>query len=190
VLTGSGRLGFLTTLTLAAALSVAGCSAGSSVKPQALPPLSASATPKPTSSPIPPPSTPKPTAKAAELAAATAVVRHYYAIANNLRHDMDSSALAALFTPECVCQAQVDAVRSSRAKGEHYIDQAHLNSVVTNSEGPDRADVLVDLTASRGGLVKADGTQVTHGRPRNHVKRLFLLQLAHAGWLIYEIENA
>lgn len=187
MLTGSGRLAGALTLALAAALSVTACGSSAPSTPKTLPALSAST---PVATPSPAASKPALSAKAAELAAATAVVRRYYEIANNLHRSMDADALAALFTSNCFCRAQVRAVRSAAAKGEHYIDQARLNSVVANTEGPTRADVLVDLNAARGGLVRADGSQVTSGRPQRHVKRVFRLHHVGNQWLITAIEMA
>lgn len=189
-MSGSGRLGCVMALVLLATLSATACGAGASSGPHSLPALSSAATPAATPPSSASPSTSAASGKAAELAAATAVVRRYYAIANNFRHDMDSRSLAALFTPRCVCQAQARAVRSAAAKHEHYTDHAHLNSLVFSSEGPGRADVLVDLDASRGGLVKADGTRVTYAAHQRHVKRVFRLERLRGSWLISGIELA
>jgi hypothetical protein len=126
----------------------------------------------------------------AELAAATAVVRHYYAIANALRRHMDAAALAALFTPACPCQAQARAVRRAAAKHEHYVDQATLNALRPSLQDRTHAYVLVDLNASRGGLVRSDGARITSVPAQRHVQRVFRLALINGHWRIYRIEAA
>jgi hypothetical protein len=186
-MTGSGRLGCALTLALGVALSLTGCGAAGSSTPQSLPPLAPAATQSVTP---PPPPSPTTSPKISELAAVKDVVRHYYAIANNLHLNMDSSALAALFTPACRCQAQVRAVRSAAAKGEHYIDQARINALRANDQGPRFAHVLADIDAARGGLETADGRRITSVAPRNHVRRAFSLERFRRGWLIYSINVA
>lgn len=128
--------------------------------------------------------------RAAERAAVIAVVRRYYAIANNLRRDMDASALAALFTPRCVCQQQVRAIRRAAAKHEHYVDQAHLNAITPLIDGPTEARILVDLSVSRGGLSTPSGRRVTSVPPAPDIHRLFQLRFTGGRWLIDEFEIA
>jgi hypothetical protein len=170
-------------------LSTAGCGSHTSASPHSLPPLSVpTTTVRPTSQPTASANPANVSPEAAELAAATAVVRRYYAIANNLRHDMNFRALEALFTSACYCQAQARSVREAAALHEHYIDQAHLNVLRPSSEGIGRAYVLVNFDAARGGLVKADGTTVTSIPPKRHVERVFRLEHFHRGWLITSIE--
>lgn len=142
------------------------------------------------STPPAPPAGPAATGRASERAAAAAVVRRYYAIANHMPHDMDYRALAALFTPGCFCRVQVRSVRTAAQRHEHYIGWATLNSLVTASEGPGLADVLVDLDVSRGGLVTSDGRAVSRLVPKRHLKRVFRLERAARGWLISAIEQA
>jgi hypothetical protein len=199
----------VTATAASAVLSVAGCQNPAPAGPGALPALSVlpvlSAPPSPATvqgspgtsrsnalgSPTGPPAS-RPSNKRAAVTAVTAVtsvVRRYYEIANHLRHDMDFRALAALFTANCFCRIQVRAVRAAARRGEHYVDQATLNSVVTNIDGPRLADVLVDLNVSRGGLVSADGVPVTRAAPR-HLKRVFRLERVPRGWLISDIEAA
>jgi hypothetical protein len=179
-----------------AVLGVAGCANPAPAGPRSLPALPAlraatGASPGAagSSSPAPPAGLPA-GSRIAERAAATAVVRHYYAIANHLPHHMDYRALAAIFTPGCFCRVQVRAVRSAASHGEHYIGWATLNSVVTTIDGPGLADVLVDLNVSRGGLVTSGGRPVTAVPPKRHLKRVFRLEHAGRGWLISAIEEA
>lgn len=118
----------------------------------------------------------------------TAAIHVYYRVANHLRQRMDATRLASLFTPGCSCQAQVRAVRRGEARGEHYIDHANLNAVRVTIEAPTLATALVDLNASTGGLVTADGTVVTSAPPRRHIERLFHLRRLRGRWLIDQID--
>jgi hypothetical protein len=178
-------------------VSLAACGGGSS-GPATLPALSSSvAGPTPTATVASPVATPSPTTpptpsgratRKAELAAATAVVRRYYAIANELRTHMDAGALAMLFTRSCPCQQQVRAIRAAAARHEHYIDQARLNVLRPELEGTNTASVLVDFDAGRGGLATRSGRQVTSAPAKNHVRRVFRLERTGARWLIFEID--
>ena len=116
------------------------------------------------------------------------VVRHYYAAANRLPDDMDPHSLASLFTAACPCRAQVQAVRRAAARGEHYIDHAHLNALRPTIESSRRAVVFVDLAAASGGLRRADGTVVTSAPPARHVRRVFHLVKISDRWLIDQID--
>jgi hypothetical protein len=187
-MTGSGRRGAVLTLALGVALSVTGCGTASSSSPHSLPPLAPAATQSATPTPPPSPSTTPLAPKIGEIAAVKAVVKRYYAIANNLHLDMDSRALASLFTPACKCQAQARAVHLAASKGEHYIDHAHINALRASGEGPRFAHVLADIDAARGGLETSDGRTVTYARPQDHVRRVFRLEEFRQGWLIYSID--
>jgi hypothetical protein len=177
------RLSCLLAAAAATTIGLAACSSSGS-DPVGLPSLSPSAT---ASSPSPSPS-PTATSKKAELAAATAVVKRYYEIANQLKIHMNADGLAALMTAGCPCRAQVRAVRRAARHGEHYIDHAHINEFVPSYEAPGAVFVLVDLNASRGGLSTASGHMVTSAPPAKHVKRVFRLIKVQDRWLIGRIE--
>jgi hypothetical protein len=167
-------------------VAAVGCG-GARIHPHTLSPVGAvpAVTPTATDS-RPPPLSPR----QQERTAVVAAVRRYYTITNRLHREMDASALAALFTASCACQAQVVAVRTAARQKEHYIDHAHLNRLVPTLHGSRQADVLVDLNAARGGLVTSAGRVVTSAPPARHVERVFRLERVHARWLIYRIETA
>jgi hypothetical protein len=189
VLTGSGRLGVVVTTALIAALSVTACSSGSSTAPQGLPALSSTVSASPPQSATPSPNRPKTTAKAAELAAVSAVIARYFAIVNNLHSDMDSYALGALFTTDCVCQAQTRSVRSAAAQHEHYIDHATVNALRASTEGTNNAGVLADYNTSSGGLVDSQGRRITRTRAKRSVRWQFSLRCIDSHWLISSIQD-
>jgi hypothetical protein len=164
---------------------LAACSGHDSSGPRVLPAVAAT---HPTPSKAIRPTTAAANSGGGELSAATAVVRHYYRVTNAMRRDMNPHALNALFTSDCQCLAQVLAVRRAAAKGEHYIDHATLHAVKPSIEDRTHAYVLVDLSTSRGGLVRADGSRITSAAPQRHVERVFRLERVGTSWLIYRIE--
>lgn len=168
-------------------LGVAGCGAGSSAAPHTLPPLSISPSAAPSVTAASP-STPATTGKKAELAAATAVVRRYYAVLNDLHKSMNADDFATLFTRTCPCQQQVRAVRLAKAKGEHYIDQVHLIKMTPSVDGPNSADVLVLFNARVGGLVDRHNRQLTSAPAARNVHRDFALAKRGGRWLISRLE--
>ena len=161
------------------ALVLAACSSGD--KPVALPSLSQS----PTASP-----TPSPTDSAQAATSAVNAVRAYYTIVNNFHRQMDAAALAALMTKTCTCQQQVRAVTEAAARGEHYIDHAHLVSLTPAVNSATSVDVLVEYNASAGGLVDGSGHHVTTAPAKDGIKRLFRLREIGGRWLIVEIDTA
>jgi hypothetical protein len=85
-----------------AALSLVACGSSSSA-PKSLPQL-----PKTTASPSASPSpTPTATSKKAELAAAAAVVKRYYALLNADTTVRNAQSLAQLMTSDCTCRSVV-----------------------------------------------------------------------------------
>lgn len=164
---------------LAAALAVSGCSSSGS-KPVSLPSISPSATS----------ASPSPTPTAAELAAATAVVKRYYMVLNDLHNDMDAAAFAVLMTASCTCQQQVQAIREAAAKRERYVDHVRLVSMTPTIDSATTADVLVQYDSTRAGLVDAQGNAITSSPPKSGIKRVFHLQLMGGHWLISEIDAA
>jgi hypothetical protein len=185
VLTGSGRVRAAVGLAIALALSVAGCGGHSSASPQNLPPLSV-----PTASPSALTKATPPTVGRAVtgLSAATAVVRRYFVIVNNLHRDMDAGALAALFTATCVCQEQAKAVRSASRLGQHYIDHGTINALRTSDQGPGHVGVLADYNSSSGGLVDRHGRRITTTTAKR-VRWFFSLRRLESRWLITNIQD-
>lgn len=174
----------VTALVASSVITVAGCSGGTSL-PRSLPPLH-SATPPARHEPRSTSTTHRPVSERAAVALA---VRHYYDVANNLRHDMRADGLAALFTRDCPCRAQARAVRRAARLGEHYIDHAHINALRANLDGPGIADVLSDVNTSRGGLRSQDGGVVTSVPATRHLRRDFRLERVHGQWLIDQIDQ-
>jgi hypothetical protein len=179
-------------LSLGVLSGVTACGANASAGPQSLPALhpSAGASAGLSARPAPTRGTTPTDNRKTELAAATAVVRRYYAIANDLPRNMDANALAALFTSGCPCQAQARAIRQAAARDEHYVDQSQFNALRPSLDEPGYADVLVDLNVSRGGLSTARGQRVTSVPPANHVLRVFRLKRDAGSWLIFRIDAA
>jgi hypothetical protein len=167
---------------LAAGIVLLSACSSSGSTPRTLPRLST--TPAAATSAAPP------TSKAAELAAVKAVVRRYYALLNALHERMDPAPFAALMTPDCVCRAQVNAIREARDRNQHYIDTVRLVSLTAAMETDSRADALVQYDARRGGLVDSAGRHVTSTRALAGVKRFFILEKVNGHWLISEIRAA
>jgi hypothetical protein len=180
-----GRPPLAVAVAASALLSAAACSGGAS-GPQALPPLHP-VVPSPTATRPGPPA--PATGRQAELAAATAVVRRYFAIVNNLHRDMNPQALGSIFAAGCACNAQVEAIRSASRLGEHYIDHATVNELRPSLDGPRSADVLADYAATPGGLVNGQGVRVTRTAGMKHIHWDFRLQLTHGRWTVTAIEH-
>ncbi|HET7309884.1 MAG TPA: hypothetical protein VFJ17_01005 [Mycobacteriales bacterium] len=168
-------------LLTAGMVVLSACSSGGSA-PRSLPALS--------TTPAAATSTAPPTSKAAELAAVKAVVRRYYALANQLHRTMDADPLAQLMTPDCSCRQQIQAIRSAAAVHNHYVDTATITSLTPALDSATTADVLVEFDAGVGGLVDASGRVITKSPPRKGIRRLFLLRLVGHQWLIAEIRAA
>jgi hypothetical protein len=186
-MTGSGRIAAGMALAVAALVSMTACGSDSSSGPGTLPPLSA----PPSTSPSlasPAPSTSAAGGKKAELAAATAVVRRYFAVVNELHEVMDAKSLAAIFASSCPCQQQVRAIKSAGAEGQHFVDHATINALRTNRDGLNLADVLADFNSSAGGLVNSHGHHVTSTKAKKHVRWVFDLRRFGSRWLITSIE--
>lgn len=115
-------------------------------------------------------------------------MRHYYQVFNALHRTMAAGALAAMFTQDCPCRAQVRAVRSAARRGEHYVDHATVNVMRASVQDRRHAFVLVNLDTGRGGLVRAAGRVVTSAPPRRGVQRVFRLVQVGGRWLIARIE--
>lgn len=178
VFVGARRL-FVTGLAgLLLGASAVACS-GSGDRPRTLPPLSTT----PAASASTAPST-----QQDELAAATAVVRRYFAVVNALSRDMNAEALAQLMTPDCTCRQQVAAVRLAAERQEHYIDKATGLNLTASADGRTIVEVLVQYDASRGGLASASGKLISSSPPVRGVKRLFRLRFVNRTWLIYSIQ--
>jgi len=159
-------------------LLLSACS-GDPGRPTTLPTL----TPSPTASPS---TTPTP----GDLAAATQVVREYYALLNGLSRTMDSRGLAALMAVDCPCRQQVTAIENARSKSERYVDRVHLVSVTAVRDTSTQVSVLVQYDAAPGGLIDATGRPVTTSPARKGVKRLFRIALRTGRWLIVNIGTA
>jgi hypothetical protein len=167
--------------------TVVACS-GSGSAPVSLPRVSTDS-PSPTAHPSghPTAATPSPSPHTVKQAA-LGVVRRYYQVFNSLHRSMDAAALAALLTPTCPCQAQVEAIRRAAARGEHYVDRASINVMRPSIQDARHAFVLVNLDTGRGGLMTANGRHLTSAPPRHGVQRVFRLVRQGRRWSIAAIE--
>jgi hypothetical protein len=162
-----------------ATVAMAGCG-GTSSRPAGLPTHPPLAAPRATSS--------TPPAQLTAHQQVHAVVTRYFEVLNQLHVDMNDTALADLFTPECPCQEQVRAIRGAAANGERYLDRIRLEALRINLDGPRTADVVADYQLVRGGLVDAAGRRLTRNPP-HRVRWDFQLRRARGRWRIARIDD-
>jgi hypothetical protein len=174
----------LAVATLVASL-LAGASAcgGGGSAPQALPPLTSSASPAPS----PTGSAPGTTSKQAELAAATAVVRRYYALLGTVTTSADPDAFASLMTGNCECRKFVNALRAVNRKNEHYFGTAHIRAIRPVADGPSLVQVLVSYDASKGGIARQNGTVVARSHALRAAALDYRLVRHDERWLIADV---
>lgn len=169
----------LAAVAVAGLAGLTGCS-GSGDRPQTLPPLST--TPAATSSPEP-----TATGKKAELAAATAVVRHYFQLLNGLSTNMNPAPFSALESANCPCRKFLKSLRDVAARGQHYFGHASLTSVTPAADSARLVEVLASYDSTRGGIKDADGRIVTSSAARRDVTALFYVEQHHGRWLVDRI---
>jgi hypothetical protein len=102
---------------------------------------------------------------------------------------MDAEALSALLTDKCSCQEQVKAIRTTKAKGEHYTQQAEVRQLTSSVDDQAHGVVLATFDLSRGGVAKSDGTYVNHAKARDDVVNQFQLVKRDGAWLIAQIDS-
>jgi hypothetical protein len=123
----------------------------------------------------------------AYFAAAEAVVHRYYWVLNQLHRNMAAARWAAIMTPRCPCRAQVAAVRTAAAHGEHYVDRVHRLWLAPYLDTRTTVDVVATFDAGPGGLVSRSGRRVTHTGAQLAVRRDFYLRQVGRRWLIDQI---
>jgi hypothetical protein len=115
------------------------------------------------------------------------VVRRYYKVLNNLKTDMDPSALAALLTNDCKCQEQVKSIRSVKAEGNHYTQQYTIKNLAPGVSNATHGTVLANMAVSTGGIADAHGHYVSRSKADPDYSDEFRLVKKDGRWLIYEI---
>jgi hypothetical protein len=178
VFVGVRRLGLALGLLGVLATAV-GCGGGGS-RPRPLPPLTAT-TPAAVTTQAPAHS------RAADLAAATAVVRSYFAAKNQLSRGMNESTLASLSTSRCPCRSLLRDVRRVRSNSQTYFGRATLTNVTPTRDGPASIEVLVTYNSTAGGTRTSDGRVLYKGPAHHLVKQVFYLALLRGRWLIDNI---
>jgi hypothetical protein len=165
------------------AVVLAGCG-GSSSGPHSLPPLSA--TPTATTS-----ASPSPTAtdsKQAELAAATAVVRRYYALLNNLSNRTDITSFTAIETAECSCRNFLQSLRMLQGRREHYFGTEHITALRAVVDDPITAEVLISYDATKGGIASDAGKVVSTVPPIKGAALNYRLTSQGGQWRIFRVD--
>jgi hypothetical protein len=167
-------------VSLAGMLAASGCGDAGSTRPRSLPPA--------TATPVGDAASESPSYdEGVALDAATAVVREYFRLVNDLKRSMDPKPLAELMARDCACRAQLDAISAAAERGQHFVDHALHLKLRPALNDVAAADVLAIYDTLTGGLVDANGHVVTKTKPRTDVKRLFRLSFSAAGWHIDEI---
>jgi hypothetical protein len=165
-------------LLLAGMIALSACG-GSGSAPRALPALS--------TTPAADASTAPPTSRAAELAAASAVVKRYFAVLNGLAENMDAAPFAAIEAPTCACREFVRSVRDVAARNETYFGTARIRGLTPAIDSPELVEVLVTYDASVGGTKDAAGRVVTSSAARNGVTAMFYVVRTGQRWYISKI---
>jgi hypothetical protein len=181
-------------LAIAAGLTSAAACGGGSSGPATLPALSSSvATPTPAAtaaSPVTPPSpatSPTPSTRRSELAAATTVVRRYYALVARVSRHMNAAPIAALMTPTCACQKFPDQISQLRAKQEHFFGSARVLAYRPHAEGRRTVSVLVAYNAGSGGIANRHDRVLATSKPLHDATLNYTLQHVGARWLIAKV---
>ena len=125
----------------------------------------------------------------ASLRAAAGVVRHYYALIDHLRTNMNAAGVAALMTSDCRCRAVPREIARRARAGERYYGTAHRLSLLPSRDDAINAEVLAQYDAVRYGLIGANGTVIEHDPLRHGIVENFRLVRSHGRWLIWEIDQ-
>jgi hypothetical protein len=124
----------------------------------------------------------------AEVAAATAVVRRYYALLNAPTAEATVASLRALMTKTCSCQQVVGSIRAAIRRHEHYVGTGRVVAYRPVLDSRHEAEVLVNFDSTPGGLVGRSGRYVAHTEARRGVTQNVYLITTRRGWLMNEIE--
>lgn len=173
------RLGLV--LGVLGVLAAAVACGGGGAPPRSLPPIT-STTPAAVSTHAPAHT------RAADLAAATAVVRRYYAEINGLSSAMDSSAIARLSTRSCTCRRFVRAIDENAAAGQRYFGKIRVIALTAALDTATVAEVLATYNSTAGGTRAADGSVLYKGKPHHGTIENFTLRMTNHGWLIDDIK--
>jgi hypothetical protein len=160
-------------VALACALLAAGCGSGGGT-PRTLPPLSS----RPTASPTPSADAPN------ELAAATAVVRQYFRLLNQLAQGTAPSDFSALETAGCNCRKFLAMLRVVRSRHRHYFGRAHLTAVRPSVNSPTEVEVLVAYNAGPSGIADSRGRTIHRFPRRTGATEVFTVVRSSQRWLI------
>lgn len=165
-------------LLLAVTLAVAGCG-GSSSTPKTLPPIRSA----PATASVTPSATPTASRKE-RLAAATAVIRRYFALLNAATSVVNAEHLAALMTPECKCRRVALSTLRVARRGQRYYGGTHLLGLRANVDGRSAADVLVRYSNSVNGIATAGGRHLTSNPAKDDNVVDFWLAESNGQWRI------
>jgi hypothetical protein len=180
--TQSVRLNCLLACTVSVAMTLADCG-GSSSAPKTLPTLPSATDPAPSSASP----TATGTSKKAELAAATAVVKHYFKLLESSTSTSTVRQLQAVVLPGCACNQVVSSFREAVRRHEHYVGTGHIKFVRPIFDSSSSAEVLIRFDSSAGGLARRDGSYVNRVGEQHDVAENFDLQLESGAWRIQEV---
>jgi hypothetical protein len=164
-----------------AALGLSGCSDGGA-PPQALPPLTSSATPT---------TTPTPTSTAAEVQrSAEQFVRTYLREFDRASHASDPSVLEDFYGPACrPCQYDLKVLKSDRAKRRHVEgNEFELFKLDVGEMKGNTVAVTIQVRNKPGRLVRdADGSTVERLPGTKPVRTDLIVARFADGWQIVDI---
>jgi hypothetical protein len=160
-----------------------GCSSSPSA-PKSLPQLPSTAAPT-SADPAPSPSA---TRKKAELAAATAVVKRYYALLNAATTVHNANLIRDLMVKGCPCLRVAQSTQAVARNHRHYYGRTTVTALQPSLDGAREADVLVRYDFTDTGIETDSGRTVTRipGRDDNRID--IRLELVNAQWAISELE--
>jgi hypothetical protein len=168
-------------VSLAGMLAASGCGDAGSTGPRSLPPA--------TATPVGAAASGSPSYdEDAALAAATAVVRQYFALKNQLTREATADQLAALISDACPCQELVEAARELEAKGGTFFGRAQVTALTPAIDDANTVEVLVRYDASAGGTKNSLGEVLYRGNPHEAVEQLFLIHRQAGRWLVTDIK--
>jgi hypothetical protein len=119
-----------------------------------------------------------------ELAAATAVVRRYYALLNGATTVANADALASLMTPSCKCRAVATSTSEVARRGQQYFGTTRVLALRASIDGAGIASVLVTYDYSASGIRDSNGAIVQRFPGRKGATVNFELVKQRERWLI------
>lgn len=167
-------------LLTAGMVVLSACSNGGSA-PQTLPRLST--TPAAESSTAPP------TSKAAELAAASSVVKQYFKLKNQLASNMSTVPFRKIETADCPCRRFLGSISDVAQSNQHYFGRVLSLHLTPAADSEDLVEVLAGYDTTAGGIAGRDGRVLSRGEARRGVLAMFYVRKTSNGWQIYNIVN-